>query len=80
VPNKASQCTHVAFASLCFGSFRRKRLRSFTTGLVNPNGTRPVPSENSILGKIGKVRERWRANHSGFRSMMASFGSRRVTS
>lgn len=33
-----------------------------------------VPTENSILEKIGKVREPQRANHSGFRSMIASLG------
>ena len=39
---KSIACTHVAFASLCSGSYRRKRLRSFTTGPVNPHGTLPV--------------------------------------
>jgi hypothetical protein len=37
-------------------------------------GEKPVPTENSILKKIGKVRESWRANHSGFRYMIASLG------
>ena len=31
-----------------------------------------VPTENSILKKIGKVKEPRRANHSGFRSMTAA--------
>jgi hypothetical protein len=33
-----------------------------------------VPTENSILKKISKVREPRRANHSGFWSMIASLG------
>jgi len=33
-----------------------------------------VPTENSIGKKIGKVREPRRANHSGFKSVMASVG------
>ena len=33
-----------------------------------------VPTENSMLEKIGKVREPRRANHSGLRCMIASLG------
>lgn len=35
-----------------------------------------MPIENSISEKIGKVREPRRANHSGFRSMIASLAEK----